>query len=126
MSEPLPSPKSRLRAVYTVPSDAPRRSEKVVYQLEDTGHPSLRLRPSVRLIDDDGQTRFLYRVLAYSRITGLELGVADRVAPLGSQEEFAADAREFQSEPFLMVIDELSAELVAQFGEAEATAPAPE
>lgn len=123
MTEPLPSPKSRLRPVFTVPEDPSRRTEKVVYQLEDMGHPSLRLRASLRLIDDDGQTRFLYRVVAFSRMTGARLGVADQVAPLGSQEEFAASAREYQSAPFRMVLEELSRELVDQFAEAEATAP---
>ena len=125
MTEPVASQKSRLRPVYTVPDDAPRRTEQVIYQLEDTGQPALRLRPSVRMIDDDGQTRFLYRVVAFSRITGAKLGVADRVAPLGSQEEFAAVAREFQTAPFRMVLEELSRELVDQFAEAEASAPAP-
>ena len=125
MTDPIPSPKSRLRAVYTVPEDAPRRTEKVIYQLEDMGHPALRLRPTLRLIDDDGESRYLYRVTAFSRITGVKLGAADRVAPLGSQEAFAADAREFQSAPFRMVLDELSADLVDQFGEAEASAPSP-
>jgi hypothetical protein len=125
MATPPPSPKSRLRPVYTVPEDAPRRTERVIYQLEDMGHPSLRLRPSLRLIDDDGESRYLYRVVAFSRITGTRLGTADRVAPLGSQEAFAADAREFQSGPFRMVLEELSAELVEQFAETEANAPSP-
>ena len=125
MSTPPPSPQSRLRPVYTVPEEAPRRTERVIYQLEDMGHPVLRLRPSVRIIDDDGESRYLYRVAAFSRLTGVKLGVADRVAPLGSQEAFAADAREFQTAPFRMVLDELSAELIDQFAEAEATAPSP-
>jgi hypothetical protein len=125
MTEPLPSPKSRLRAVYTVSVDQPKRTQDVVYQLEDMGHPSLRLRPTVRMVDDDGETRYLYRVAAFSRITGVKLGIAEQVAALGSQEEFAAVAREFQSAPFRMVLEDLSQDLIGQFAEAEASAPAP-
>ena len=120
MNEPLPSPKSRLRAVYAVPAEPPRRTERVIYQLEDMGHPVLRLRPTVRLVDDDGEERFEYAVTAFSRITGQRLGVADLVAPLGSQEAFAAQSRQFQSAPFRMVLKELSSGLVEQFAAAEA------
>ena len=42
MTGPLPSPKSRLRAVYTRPLDPAARTEDVIYQLEDTGHPVMR------------------------------------------------------------------------------------
>ena len=125
MTSPEPSRKSRLRPVYTVPEEEPHRTEQVIYQLEDMGHPVLRLRPSVRLVADDGETRFLYRVTAFSRMTGNQLGAADRVAPLGSQEAFAAEARQFASAPFRMVLDVLSRELVDQFAESEATTPAP-
>ena len=124
MTGPEPSPKSRLRPVYTVPEEEPHRTEQVIYQLEDMGHPVLRLRPTIRLVADDGETRFLYRVTAFSRMTGRKLGAADRVAPLGSQEAFAAEARQFQSGPFRMVIDQLSGELVDRFAESEATTPA--
>ena len=123
MTRPEPSRKSRLRPVYTVSEEEPHRTELVIYQLEDMGHPVLRLRPSIRLVAEEGQTRFLYRVTAFSRMTGRKLGAADRVAPLGSQEAFAAEARQFQSAPFRMVLDELSGELVDQFAESEATAP---
>ena len=123
MNEPLPSPKSRLRAVYGVPAEVPRRSERVVYQLEDTGHPVLRLRPTLRQVDDDGETRYQYRVDAFSRITGVKLGEAELVAPLGSREAFAADSRQFQSGPFRAVIDELSEKLIAQYAEGESTDP---
>jgi hypothetical protein len=124
MTEPLPSPKSRLRAVYTVPEDEPTRTEKVVYQLEDMGHPVLRLRPTVRQVDDDGETRYLYRMDAFSRLRGVRLGTAEIVAPLGSAEAFAAESRQFQSTPFRGVLEVLSDELVEKYAAIEA-APAP-
>lgn len=125
MNEPLPSPKSRLGAVYGVPQDQPRRTERVTYQLEDMGHPVLRLRPTVRMVEEDGETRHLYRVDAFSRMTGVKLGSAESVAPLGSPEEFAAESRQFQSAPFRMVVEELSRQLVERYAGAEAVAPPP-
>ena len=123
MTEPLPSPKSRLRAVYTRPLDPPARREDVIYQLEDTGQPVLRLRPTVRQVDDDGERRYLYRVDAFSRLTGKRLGKAEVLAALDSPEEFAARSRQFQSEPFRQVVDQLSEALVARFADREATGP---
>jgi hypothetical protein len=125
MNEPLPSPKSRLPAVYSVPEEEPHRTERVTYQLEDMGHPVLRLRPTLRLVEEDGQTRHLYRVDAFSRMTGVKLGTAERVVPLGSPEEFAAESRQFQSAPFRAVLEDLSAELIERYAEDEATAPPP-
>jgi hypothetical protein len=124
MTEPLPSPKSRLRAVYSVPEDEPARTEKVVYQLEDMGHPVLRLRPTVRQVEDDGETRYLYRMDAFSRLRGVRLGTAEIVAPLGSAEAFAAESRQFQSTPFRSVLEALSEELVEKYAAIEA-APTP-
>jgi hypothetical protein len=120
MTEPLPSPKSRLRAVYSVPEDEPVRTEKVVYQLEDMGQAALRLRATVRQVDDDGGTRYLYRVDAFSRLSGVKLGDEELVAPLGSPEAFAADSRQFQSAPFREVLAELSRRLVESYAAAEA------
>lgn len=125
MDEPPPSPKSRLRAVYGVPEDQPRRTERVTYQLEDMGHPVLRLRPTLRMVGADGETRHLYRVDAFSRMTGVKLGSAESLAPLGSPEEFAAESRQFQSAPFRQVVEDLSRELVERYAEAEAVAPPP-
>jgi hypothetical protein len=121
VTEPLPSPKSRLRAVYTRPLDPPTRTEAVIYQLEDTGHPVLRLRPTVRQFEDEGLRRYLYRVDAFSRLTGKKLGQAEVLAPLDSPAEFAARSRQFQSEAFSEVIAQLSAVLVDRFQDGEAT-----
>lgn len=120
MTDQLPSPKRRLRAVYSVPEEA-RSGQRVIYQLEDTGHPALRLRPSVRVVEDTGVPRYLYRVDAFSRLTGDHLGEADALAPPDSPEEFAAAAREFQSEPFRGTVEALSDTLVQRFAEAEQT-----
>ncbi len=120
MTDPLPSPKSRLRAVYTRPLDPPTRTEAVIYQLEDTGHPVLRLRPTVRQFEDDG-LRYLYRVDAFSRLTGKKLGQAEALAPVDGPAEFAARSRQFQSEAFSKVIAQLSAVLVDRFQDREAT-----
>jgi hypothetical protein len=122
MAEPLPSPKRRLRAVYSVPDGAPRRSERVIYQLEDTGHPVLRLRPTVRLVEENGADRVLYRVDAFSRLSGAHLGQAEVIADQDSPADFAARAREFQSEPFREVMTELSEALVERFGDRELAA----
>ncbi|HEY8739486.1 MAG TPA: hypothetical protein VIN56_02695 [Candidatus Dormibacteraeota bacterium] len=119
MNKPLPSPKSRLPAVYAVPEDEPHRTERVIYQLEDTGHPALRLRPSVRQVDDDGEIRYLYRVDAFSRLSGLKLGQSELVATLGSTEAFAAESRQFQSASFRGVLEDLSGRLVDQFAAGE-------
>jgi len=121
---PPPSPKSRLRAVYGVPEDPPRRSEKAIYQLEDAGDPVLRLRQTVRQLDQDGATRYLYRVDAFSRLTGEQLGTAELLAPMGSEEEFAARAREFQTAPFRRIMRALSDELSGRYAKAEAEIPA--
>ncbi|MFN2463496.1 MAG: hypothetical protein ABR573_06295 [Candidatus Dormibacteria bacterium] len=128
MPGPLPSSKSRLRPVYRVPEDTVR-PERVIYQLEDQGDPILRLRASVREVDDDGSLRFLYRVDAYSRMTGGRLGTAERVTAPGTMEEFAARAREFQTAPFQQVLAELSTELRFRYSDVEAgtpTRPAPD
>jgi hypothetical protein len=120
-AQPPPSPKSRIRPVYSVPADRPRRTETVIYQLEDTGHAELRLRPTVRIVDEDVRQGYLYRVDAYSRLTGERLGQAEELAPPGSEAEFAAAAREFQSLPFRQVIDWLSAQLSERFKDSEPT-----
>lgn len=125
MAAPPPSPKSRLRAVYSVPEDPPRRTESVIYQLEDAGDPLLRLRQTVRMVDEDGATRYLYRVEAFSRLSGKRLGGADLMAQLGSEEEFAVSAREFQTAPFQAVMSRLSDELRDQYGEIEAATEIP-
>ena len=119
MTDQLPSPKRRLRAVYSVPEEAGRPGQQVIYQLEDTGHAALRLRPTVRIVDDEGVPRYLYRVDAFSRLTGDHLGDADALATPDSPEEFAAAAREFQSEPFRGTVEALSQTLVERFAEAE-------
>ena len=113
-SQAPPSPKGRIRAVYTV-ADAPRRTERVIYQLEDSGHPLLRLRPSVRVVEEDGWRGHLYRVEAYSRLTGERLGVAEELAAPGSPEEFAAASRQFQTAPFRAAVQRLRAELAARW-----------
>jgi hypothetical protein len=123
VSEPLPSPKSRLRAVYTRPPDPPVRTEDVIYQLEDTGQPVLRLRPTIRQVEDGGECRYLYRVDAFSRLTGKKLGKAEVLAALDSPAEFAARSRQFQSAPFREVIEQLSEALVERFAHREATGP---
>ncbi|GAC1328319.1 MAG: hypothetical protein NVSMB17_03610 [Candidatus Dormibacteria bacterium] len=122
MTTPPPlSPKSRLPPVYRVPDDdAQGRKGAVLYQLEDEGDPVLRLRATVREVHDDGATRFLYRVEAFSRLTGHRLGAAEQVTALGSEEEFAARAREFQTEPFRRVMDQLSAQLRDAYSAEEA------
>lgn len=119
MTDELPSPKRQLRAVYTVPMEQSRHSQKVIYQLEDTGHATLRLRPTVRVIDYEGTPWYLYRVDAFSRMTGDHLGKAEAAAAPGSAEEFAAAAREFQSEPFRRTVDELSRSVAARFAESD-------
>jgi len=121
VTEPLPSPKSRLRAVYTRPLEPPTRTEAVIYQLEDTGHPVLRLRPTVRQFEDEGLRRYLYRVDAFSRLTGKRLGRAEVLAALDSPAEFAARSRQFQSESFREVVAELSEALTDRFQAGEAT-----
>ena len=120
VTEPLPSPKSRLRAVYTRPLEPPTRTEAVIYQLEDTGHPVLRLRPTVRQFEDGDLRRYLYRVDAFSRLTGKKLGSAEVLARLDSPAEFAARTRQFQSAAFREIIDELSAALAERFEDREA------
>jgi hypothetical protein len=118
---PLPSPKSRLRAVYTRPLDPAARTQDVIYQLEDTGQAVLRLRPTVRQVEDAGEVRYLYRVDAFSRLTGKKLGKAEVLAALDSPAEFAARSRQFQSDPFREVVDQLSEALVERFADQEAT-----
>jgi hypothetical protein len=110
-----------LRAVYTPTSEGAPGAEAVIYQLEDTGHPVLRLRPSVWQVDDGGLRRYLYRVDAFSRLTGARLGRAEVLAELDSAAEFAARSRKFQSEPFRRVVDDLSAPLIERFADREAT-----
>ncbi|HXA42702.1 MAG TPA: hypothetical protein VNV65_07300 [Candidatus Solibacter sp.] len=121
MSGPLPSPKSRLRAVYSESAEPALRTEGVIYQLEDTGQPVLRLRPTVRMVDDNGSPRYLYRVDAFSRLTGKRLGRAEVLAELDSPSEFAAKSRQFQSDAFRTVVDALSGALVERFADREAT-----
>jgi len=112
--------------VYRVPEDdSPRRKDAVLYQLEDEGDPVLRLRATVREVEDDGATRVLYRVEAFSRLTGHRLGGAELVAALGSEEEFSARARGFQTAPFRSVMEGLSAELRASYSAGEATTEIP-
>jgi hypothetical protein len=123
VSAPPPSPKRRLRAVYQAP-DNEAQTEPVTYQLEDTGHAVLRLRPTVRVVDEGGVERFLYRVDAYSRMTGRHLGLAEVLASPDSPAEFAARAREFQSLPFREVVDELSDALVERFADRDNAAAA--
>jgi hypothetical protein len=123
VSEPLPSPKSRLRAVYTRSPDPPARTEDVIYQLEDTGQPVLRLRPTIREVEDSGECRYLYRVDAFSRLTGKKLGKAEVLAALDSPAEFAARSRQFQSAAFREVVEQLSEALVVRFAHREATGP---
>ena len=120
MATPPPSPKSRLRPVYHVLEDAPAPVDSVIYQLEDAGDPVLRLRQTVRQVAEDGATRFLYRVEAFSRLTGQRLGTAERLTTLGSEEEFAARAREFQTAPFREVVRGLSEELRTRYSDIEA------
>jgi hypothetical protein len=117
MTGPQPSPKSRLRAVYSVPAEPAKTTERVIYQLEDTGHAAIRLRPTVRIVDDDGVRGYLYRVDAFSRLTGEKLGSAEEVAEPDSPAEFAAGALEFQSAPFREVIDRLSRQLAEVHGQ---------
>jgi hypothetical protein len=96
-----------------------RRTQRVVYQLEDTGHPLLRLRVSLRAVDEG----WLYRVEAFSRLTGVRFGEAEELAAPGSPEEFAAAARHFQSPPFRAVVERLRADLSARFAANVAQAP---
>jgi hypothetical protein len=103
-----------------VPEDPPTRIESVIYQLEDAGDPLMRLRQTVRMVDGEGATRYLYRIEAFSRLSGKLLGGADLLAELGSEEEFAASAREFQTAPFRAVMSRLSQELRDRYGEIEA------
>lgn len=123
MAGPPLSPKRRLRAVYEAP-ETEGRTEPVTYQLEDTGHPVLRLRPTLRIVVEEDVERFLYRVDAFSRLTGRHLGLAEVLAGADSAAEFAAKAREFQSVPFREVIDELSEALVERFVDRENAASA--
>ena len=123
MSIPSPSRKSRLRPVYTVQDDAPARGERVIYQLEDDGQPLLRLRPTVRLVQEDREERYLYRVTAFSRVTGELLGAADHEAPPGSREEYAAKSRQFQTLPFREVMLALRAELLDRYRDAVPEVP---
>ena len=123
MTEAPRSPKSRLRPVFAV-DDAPAAStESVTYQLEDTGHAVLRLRPTVRVVDEDGQRRFLYRVDAFSRLRGTKLGTAEVLAPPGSPAEFTAESRQFQDAAFQETIKQLSDLLIRKYGRAEPPAP---
>ena len=119
MTDAPRSPKSRLRPVYTVDADPIARSETVIYQLEDTGHPVLRLRPSVRVVQEDGRRSYLYRVDAFSRLRGGKVGQAEKLAPPGSPAEFAADARDFQGVAFRETIDELCRPLIRRYGRPE-------
>ena len=121
MPSPPPSPKSRLRAVYTVPADRSRRTEEVVYQLEDSGHPELRLRPTVRLRTTGDLTSYVYRVDAFSRLTGTLLGHAEVTAQAGSEAEYAAEARQYNAPPFRETFERLSARLADQLKDTEPT-----
>ena len=121
MEGPLPSPKSRLRAVYSEADGPALRTEGVIYQLEDTGQPVLRLRPTVRMVDDNGAPRYLYRVDAFSRLTGKRLGRAEVLAELDSPAEFSARSRQFQSDAFRKLVDALSDALVERFADREQT-----
>lgn len=121
MEGPLPSPKSRLRAVYSEAAGPALRTEGVIYQLEDTGQPVLRLRPTVRMVDDNGAPRYLYRVDAFSRLTGNRLGRAEVLAELDSPAEFSAKSRQFQSGAFRELVDALSDALVERFADREET-----
>ena len=120
-----PSPKSRIQPVYSVPLEPSRRKEASVYQLEDSGggHARLRLRVSVRSIAETEREAFIYRVEAFSRLTGERLGVVEVEAEPGSPEEFAVASRQFQSAPFRAVVDRLSAEAVDRFAGQEQLGP---
>jgi hypothetical protein len=72
-------------------------------------------------VDDGGLRRYLYRVEAFSRLTGRKLGRAEVLAELDSAPEFAARSRQFQSAAFRKVIDDLSAALIERFAHREAT-----
>ena len=94
-----------------------------MYQLEDTGHPTLRLRPSVRVGSRDGEDRYTYRVDAFSRLTGEHLGHAEVPAAPGSEAEFAARARHYNAGPFRETFERLSARLADQLEGTEPTGP---
>ena len=112
----FPSPKERIRPVYLVPEGPVARTQNVVYQLEDTGHPLLRLRVSVRLVESPtGPPSVLYRVDAHSRVTGAWLGSAETIAESGSAAEYAAIARQFQSDPFRTVVQALRDDVAERF-----------
>ncbi len=118
MSGAPPSPKSRLPAVHRVPDRDAARGERVLYQLEDTGHPLLRLRTTLRVREEDGLSTYHYRVDAFSRITGGHLGEAAMDASPGSRPEFAARSRQFQSRDFREVVDRLRDEVSTRYRDA--------
>jgi hypothetical protein len=121
LSQPPLSPKSRIRAVYTERDVPVSRTEQVIYQLEDTGHPRLRLRPVIRVEETGGGTEYIYRVEAYSRLTGAHLGYAEAIAAPGSSAEHAARTRQFQSAPFREAVDQLRQRLIDRFQDLEPT-----
>lgn len=116
--EVFPSPKERLQPVYQVPPGPVKRDQRVIYQLEDTGHPLIRMRVTVRLSGDPQDETVLYRVDAYSRVSGELLGSAETTAPHGSAEAYAALARQFQTVPFRRVLHELRDQLAERYGDA--------
>ena len=109
------NPKSRIRPVFTEPVVDVRRAETVIYQLEDTGHPVPRLRPTVREVEYQDHQGYLYRVEAFSRLTGEKLGVCEVVADQDSAAEHAARTRDFMSPPFRATVGALEADLVDRF-----------
>ena len=121
MTDLLPSPKRRMRAVYSVPEDPPVRSERVMYQLEDTGHPVLRY-AAHRAPCREGDERILLCVDAFSRLSGAHLGQAEVLAEPAGPADYAARAREYQATPFRDVIEELSLALIERFSARELAA----
>ena len=93
----------------------------MIYQLEDTGHPRLRLRPTLRVVEAPGETEYIYRVDAFSRLTGAHLGKAEALAAPGSPAEHAARTRQFQSGPFRDAIGQLRERLIDRFQDLEPT-----
>jgi hypothetical protein len=116
--EVFPSPKERIPPVYEVPEEQVKRTQRVVYQLEDTGHPLLRIRVTVRLVGDGDEQSVLYRAEAFSRVTGSALGIAEMTPPHDSTEAYVALARQFQTPPFRRVLQSLWDELAERYRDA--------
>jgi hypothetical protein len=113
---PLPlNPRSRIRPVHTESTEQPARRESVIYQLEDTGNADIRLRPTVRELTFTDRQGYLYRVEAFSRLTGERLGAAESIVEEGSAADHAARSRDFMSAAFREVVAGLEAGLVDRF-----------